>query len=206
MAKTIRCQKCRVQIPSEAKHCPNCGAPVKRKHVALAAVLCVIVVIVAIILIASVINGDSPAPAGSPDPASKSPGPHTAAPSPTASQAEKAIAENDLMSVSFERIYEAASVEGVFYLQLEMVNKSEGEIWVYIENAYVNDESVPLVMAGVPTYIKPGKSSSNPFIFSYSALSIDAVSDVQTLEFDLVVADRESLNEIGRISGIRLTP
>lgn len=120
--------------------------------------------------------------------------------------AQKPIAENEHVTVSFEKLYEEEYVQGAAYLTLAITSKADQEIWVYLENASVNDEQLPMVGSGVPMYIKAGKTSRNPFILSYKTLTIESVAEITTLEFDIVVADKESLNEISRISGVTVTP
>jgi hypothetical protein len=65
---------------------------------------------------------------------------------------------------------------------------------------------LPAVMQGMPTYILPGKTSRNPFILSYQPLSIDSIDQIEAVTFDIVVADRESLEEVSRIPGVNIEP
>lgn len=116
------------------------------------------------------------------------------------------LASNEHVTVTFEKLTEEASIQGAAYLTLAVKNNSDREIWVYLDKASVNDEQLPTVGSGVPMYIMPGKTSRNPFILSYASLSIKSVSDVYSLEFDVVIADRESLDEISRISGVKVAP
>ena len=119
---------------------------------------------------------------------------------------EAVIADNEYVTATFERIYDAENlgVKGVFYIDIKAVNKTDTDIWVYLENASVNDEMVPMVMSGTPLYINAQKSGKNGFIISFEPLSIDNIKDVRNVEFDLVIADRNSLAEMSRVSGIRL--
>ena len=119
---------------------------------------------------------------------------------------ETVIADNEYVTATFERIYDAENlgVEGVFYIDIKVVNKTDTDIWVYLENASVNDEMVPMVMSGAPLYIKAQMSGKNGFIIPFEPLSIDNIKDVHNIEFDLVIADRNSLEEMSRVSDIRL--
>ena len=108
--------------------------------------------------------------------------------------------------MTFDSLYEEAFVDGVCYLKLAITNNWDKEIWVYLDKASVNGEMLPAVMQGVPTYILPGKTSRNPFILSYQPLSIDSIDQIEAVEFDIVIADRESLDEISRIPGVRIEP
>lgn len=116
------------------------------------------------------------------------------------------LADDDHITATFERLYDAVSwgVEGVFYIDIRVENKRNEKIWVYLEEASVNDEAVPLVTSGVPLYIPSKKSGSNSFSFSFSSLSIDETEDVKKVEFDLVVANAENLEEIDRIDSVKL--
>lgn len=145
-------------------------------------------------------GGESAAPAQQ---ANTSP---AATASATEAPAPAPLAENEHVSVTFEKLYEESYIQGAAYLTLAVTNNSDREIWVYLEKASVNDEHLPMVGSGTPMYIMPGKTSRNPFILSYASLSIESISEIQTVEFDVVVADRESLDEISRISGVQIQP
>ena len=87
-----------------------------------------------------------------------------------------------------------------------MTNKADKEIWVYLENASVNGDMLPAVMQGVPTYIMPEKTSHNPFIISFASITAQSDAEITDIQFDIVVADRESLNELSRIRNVRIEP
>ena len=124
----------------------------------------------------------------------------------TSTPAPAPLAENEHVTVALEKLYEEDFIQGAAYLTLAVTNNSDREIWVYLEKASVNDKQLPMVGSGAPMYIIPGKTSRNPFILSYASLSIESVTEIHSLEFDIVVADRESLDEISRISGVQVTP
>ena len=175
----------------------------KKKKGPLVAVLILIVIVVAIVAIISVLSGEPADPAE--QTAAQAGAPKTA----SASDPEPGsvlLASNDFIDVSFERLYEESGIQGVAYLQLAIANKSDRELWVYLDKGAVNDEQLSTFLSGVPTYIMPGKTSRNPAIISYSQLSIESVDEIRTVEFDIVIADRESLSEISRISGVKITP
>lgn len=138
--------------------------------------------------------------------AKTTPAPTSAAPTESLDLEMSALASNDYITVTFEKLYEEPSIQGVAYLQLAMTNNWDKEVWVYLDKGSVNDEQLTSFLSGLPTYVMPGKTSRNPFIISYSQLSIESVSEIQTVEFDVVVADRESLDEISRISRVKVTP
>ena len=122
----------------------------------------------------------------------------------TQSQGSIEIANDSYVSAEFEKIYEAPGVEGVFYVSLNVQNKTDKTIWVYLDKASVNKESVSMVSTGVPLYIAPGNSGRTGFIFPMAQLSINSASDVRNITFDLVTADEATLNEIDRVKGISI--
>lgn len=121
-----------------------------------------------------------------------------------AAQGSIEIANDSYVSAEFEKIYEAPGVEGVFYVSLNVQNKTDKTIWVYLDKASVNKETVSMVSTGVPLYIAPGNSGRTGFIFPMSQLSINSASDVQNITFDLVTADEATLDEIDRIKGVSI--
>ena len=122
----------------------------------------------------------------------------------TQSQGSIEIANDGYVSAEFEKIYEAPGVEGVFYVSLNVQNKTDKTIWVYLDKASVNKESVSMVSTGVPLYIAPGNSGRTGFIFPMAQLSINSASDVRNITFDLIAADEATLNEIDRVKGISI--
>lgn len=210
MAKRNVCKKCGAQLAPGAKFCPACGAKTKKPHVALGVICIVIVVAFTAVVVSALWDRPAAAPSPSPSPAASAATAPTAAPSaePSAapSPAPALLAENAHVAVTFDSLYEEAFVDGVCYLKLAITNNWDKEIWVYLDKASVNGEMLPAVMQGVPTYILPGKTSRNPFILSYQPLSIDSIDQIEAVEFDIVIADRESLDEISRIPGVRIEP
>ena len=122
----------------------------------------------------------------------------------TQSQGSIEIANDSYVSAEFEKIYETPGVDGVFYVSLNVQNKTDKTIWVYLDKASVNKESVSMVSTGVPLYIAPGNSGRTGFIFPMAQLSINSASDVRNITFDLVTADEATLDEIDRVKGISI--
>lgn len=122
----------------------------------------------------------------------------------TQSQGSIEIANDSYVSAEFEKIYETPGVEGVFYVSLNVQNKTDKTILVYLDKASVNKESVSMVSTGVPLYIAPGNSGRTGFIFPMAQLSVDSASDVRNITFDLVTADEATLDEIDRVKGISI--
>lgn len=105
------------------------------------------------------------------------------------------LLDNEFVKVSFNRIYEVDGVEGVFYLDLDMENKTDKEIWLYLDAVSINGE-MTIAMSGVPTVIAPEKKSSNPFFFSFSNLSISQLNEVKEISFKVVVENHETGEKI----------
>lgn len=178
----------------------------KKKLPVVVGIILIILVVAFTAIVVSSMGGGSGG-TSTPDPAAKTtPATASAAPAEPPAPEVSALASNDYITITFEKLYEEPSIQGVAYLQLAMTNTWDKEIWVYLDKGSVNDEQLTSFLSGLPTYIMPGKTSRNPFIISYSQLSIESISEIQTVGFDVVVADRESLNEISRISGVQIQP
>ena len=205
MAKRNVCKKCGAQLAPGAKFCPACGAKTKKPHVALGVIAIVIVVAFTAVVVSALRDRPQPPPGASTVLASPSgEGDREAVEMSTPALA--LLAENAHVAVTFDSLYEEAFVDGVCYLKLAITNNWDKEIWVYLDKASVNGEMLPAVMQGIPTYILPGKTSRNPFILSYQPLSIDSIEQIEAVEFDIVIADRESLDEVSRIPAVRIEP
>lgn len=211
MAKQNVCKKCGAQLAPKARFCPACGAKAKKPHV-VPGVICIVIVVAFVAIVVSALRDSPEAP---PSPSAAAPAsPVLASPSgegdrevvERSTPSPALLAENEHVAVTFDSLYEEAFIDGVCYLKLAITNNWDKEIWVYLDKASVNDEMLPAVMQGVPTYILPGKTSRNPFILSYQPLSIDSIEQIEAVEFDIVIADRESLNEVSRIPGVRIEP
>lgn len=111
------------------------------------------------------------------------------------SSAEIVVLDNDYVKVNYKGITDMPSL-GVFYLNLKIENKAEKEIWVTLESADVDKETIPLITTGVPVYIRPGNSGVGAYIFSMVNLSINSVKDAEKATFKIVVWDKESLDKI----------
>lgn len=125
---------------------------------------------------------------------------------PADTRNEIIIADDDLITATFEKLYDgkALGVENYFYINISVRNKGDRDIWVYLDRASVNDEMIPLVLNGLPLVIKPQKLGRNVFGFPNSMLSISNVDEIKNITFDLVIADEETLNEIERFKDIIL--
>lgn len=188
--KLTTCKACGAEIAKSAKTCPYCGAKNKGKHPILSAVL----IALGIFLVIGALSPSSePTKVGEVE-------------ATTEQDVQTVVVEDEHITATIEKPYDGKSVgvDGVFYLPVHVQNKTGGKIWVYLENAYVNDEAADPVMSGMPLYVDADKSGRNAFIISFSRLSIEALSEVRIIEFDLVIADAETTHEIDRINGVVL--
>ena len=115
------------------------------------------------------------------------------------------LIDNDLVTVDYEGMYEAPGVQDTFYVGLNVQNKRSKDIWVYLDKASVNSETVSMVMTGMPLYIEPGNSGRTGFIFPMGQLSVHSLRGVEKVKFDLVVADKATLTEIWRGKDIEIS-
>ena len=85
-------------------------------------------------------------------------------------------------TAEFQKVWEAEGVIGVFYMDIYYTNKTSEAVTFYIQDCYVNDEKVPLVMSGMPVEIAAGKSGKGSYIISYNSLSISTLKEIKTIE------------------------
>lgn len=180
------CENCGAKIPKNAKFCKKCGTAVdaenvnvKKKKPSLGvriAIVFLTIVIGVCIGLAIVIVGSSASDGVE----------HTMQ---TDELEENVILDNDALKVTYQKCFEGSGISGVFYLQMKMENKTDREIWVYLDSASVNGSMVT-PGSGVPTVISPGKSSTNPFILQGN------LSDVHQLSFQIVCKDNETNENI----------
>ena len=105
------------------------------------------------------------------------------------------LIDNDFVTVTFVDVFESPGIDSVFYLQLEVKNKTEKTVWVSLQDSSVNDY-MAMAMSGVPTIIEPGKISTNPVFFSYASTSITSLDELTHIEFSVNVSDNDSLEEL----------
>lgn len=82
------------------------------------------------------------------------------------------------------------------YLEVYATNKYAGEITVVLDNLSVND-NMTRAMSGLPLELLEGKSGQNSFLFSYGDLPISEKSEIENIEFCVVIMD-ENWNELYR--------
>jgi hypothetical protein len=104
------------------------------------------------------------------------------------------IYEDDNVIVSYKYLTDLKAGITVYHLYMEVENKSDKNIMVSLNDAYVNDISV-MFLSGMPApQIEPGKKAIGPFFFGYNNLGIDSIDDVKKIEFDFCVRDNDTLD------------
>ena len=170
--KMTKCKVCGADIAKSAKTCLHCGAALNRNN-QIGQVLAVIFIFVIAISCWYVIKSTS----------GVNPGTETAEYAATNNDAQGTpIYEDDYIKASFIKIYEENAVQGAFYLQLRVENKSSENITVSLNQASVNGISTT-IMSGVPMEIRPGNSSAQPFVIFTNNLGIASMKDVKDIEF-----------------------
>lgn len=105
------------------------------------------------------------------------------------------LLDDDCIKVNYVEAYEEPSIDGAFYLRLEVENKTEKQITVYLLDPSVNNVST-LALSGIPMVIQPCGKSLNPFFFTYSNLDISSVDELEEISFKVKVDDNETFDEI----------
>lgn len=105
---------------------------------------------------------------------------------------DKVILDNDMIKVSYRGVTDMPDIS-YFYVNLNIENKHDKEIWVVLESADVDGETIPLVTTGVPVYIRSGNSFLATYGFPTMNLSINSVKDAKEATFKIVVRDKENI-------------
>lgn len=195
MAKMVKCKTCGEMMAKSAKRCPHCGA--RKKMPVGASIACVLIIVVTVFAVVAILSsGDTSGGTTN----------QTAQESKASESVEKetALLDDDYIAASYIKAYEADGVDGVFYLQLSVENKSDKEVMVALSSASVNGVSTQ-AMSGVPMVIQPGKESLNPFIFSYSTLNISTVDELEDISFKFTVFDNATMSTLEETEAVSIT-
>ena len=190
MARMKKCKYCGEEIPKSAKRCPNCNKKVK--HPLVSALLTIFIILVFLLVVLMVIAPKKPT---------------NETPTETSAIAENkhvVLVDDDNIVAEFLGFDNHADL-GAFYVTLCVTNKTDQKIWVYLDEASVNDEMMSLVMSGVPLNILPEKKGTNSFIFPYQQISIDDFDAVKTVSFKIVVKNEETLKDIETTAELTIT-
>ncbi len=111
-----------------------------------------------------------------------------------ARKASAALVDDKYITVEFLNFDEMPDM--CFYVNLSISNKTEKTIWVTMDEASVNNETMQLIMTGIPVNILPGQKGKGTFIFMYQQLSIKSLSEVNDVKFKINVHDESSMKTI----------
>lgn len=111
---------------------------------------------------------------------------------------EQVILDNDNVKVTYTGIKEIdVETIGYSYLNLQIENKTDTEIWVTMPYCSVDDEVVPFVIQGATTiYIKSGKTYPATFGIQLFNLSIDSLKDAKEIEFTLKATQKDDIMNV----------
>lgn len=107
-------------------------------------------------------------------------------------QKEVVILDNEIIKATYLGVIDMPDI-GYFYVNIKIDNKTDKEIWVTMESADVDGETVPMVVTGTYVHIRPGNSYAATFGFPMLKLSINSVKDAKEATFKLVVRDKENI-------------
>lgn len=212
MAKSKTCKYCGAELDKQINRCPNCNKKVKHP-IRTAFLIFALLIILLFILIVIIILSDSSSTS------SASVADHATQHMSTSQQDTSSAQESkeqlpekktsivcDDKNITAEFLgFEDFPDLGMFTVNLRVANKTDKKIWVYLNEASVNDEMMQMVMSGVPLYILPDKRGSNAFIFYYTQISIDKFEEVDSVSFKIVVEDEDTLTEIETTPEITIT-
>lgn len=109
-------------------------------------------------------------------------------------QTEVMILDSEAITATYQGVIDMPEI-GYFYVNLKINNKTDREIWVTMESADVDGETIPLVVTGTHVYVRPGNSYSATFGFPMLNLSINSVKEAKEATFKLVARDKENITD-----------
>ena len=107
-------------------------------------------------------------------------------------QKEVVILDNEIITATYRGVVDMPDI-GYFYVKLSIENKQEKEIWVTLESADVDSETIPLITTGMPVHIRPGNSYLASYGFPTMNLSINSAKEAKEATFKIVVRDKENI-------------
>lgn len=188
MKRMRRCKYCGTEMPISAKRCPNCNKKVK--HPVLTA-FCTIITLFTLFLIIVIIATSESEPNTSAATTSE----QVESKQNTEPEVETVLVDDDVISAEFLGFEDHPELE-MFLVKLRVTNKTDQKLWVYLDEASVNDEMMQLIMSGVPLKILPEKKGANSFIFYYKQTSIESFDDVESVSFKIFVKNDETMADI----------
>ena len=205
------CQKCGTQLESNTKFCPNCGVPVNSKtgkkakkkpslFVRIILVLLTLIIVVPATLLCIAILSDS---SDSSEISNSESDQYNSAVSTSTVQSQSTVetvgdsvlVDNEFFTATYIGAQDQADL-GVFYVTLKIENKTDVEVFVSVEDADVDGETVQMVMTGIPLVVRPGNSGQTGFIFPTNNLSISSMSEAEKATFRIVIRDYDTFDII----------
>ena len=167
----------------------NNNKSVERKKLPVGAlILIVIVIAITVFLCAAILaSGDDSVP----DTNNSQPSDTSAEPEPS----ERVLIENEVIKATYRGVVDRPDFS-YFYVNLRINNNTGKEIWVTLESADVDGETVPIVTTGVPVYIRSGNSYIATYGFPTMSLSIVSVKEAKEATFKIVARDKENISDI----------
>lgn len=101
------------------------------------------------------------------------------------------VYSDDLISMSYVKRYDIPEVQGMFYFDVKANNKSNKEIYVYLQDSYIND-TMFTVGSGVPLDLLPEKSATHSFFGKYEGTGIKSAEEINKIGFKICVMDKSS--------------
>lgn len=113
----------------------------------------------------------------------------------TIQDANKLIFEDDIIKVSYIRVYDYEGLTGASYLQLLIENKSDKTINPVLTNVSINNMTATSG-TGVPIVISPNNSSKQPFILFTGNTDVEKAEDIENLSFKIFLFDYGDVDNI----------
>ena len=183
-SKMTKCEVCNGDIAKSAKTCPHCGAT-RINNNQIAQILSVIIVFAAIIgcfyAVKYTWHDDTYGQTANTDVSDNT--------KATVADNETLIFEDAYIKAYYIKLIEQDAIQGAFYLQLRVENKSTQEITVSLNNASVNGISTT-IGSGIPMEIQTGNASKQPFIVFSNNLDINSVADISDIDFSFYLMDK----------------
>lgn len=162
----------------------------KKMPVFLKIIIIVLAVFIGVMIAVLIVSPGSDEPTtGGETQANQQTGKNEPAPTENKPAESQILVDNEFVKVTYEKIFDDSSLEGMTFLQLKYENKTDGKIWVYLKDSSVNGEMIQFG-SGVPTYIEAGKLSRNPVTFKYNK------NDVKEMEFKIVVNNMDTNEDL----------
>lgn len=98
------------------------------------------------------------------------------------------LLDDNIIKVSYDKVFEEKSVDGLFYLGLLIENKSDKEVSIYISDVSVNDTTAS-AGSDIPPTAKPGNSVYAVYFISYNDANISSLEQIKNINFRLMIID-----------------